>query len=164
MDLGTKSSFTLPKDMLSKVPKLKKEKHIALLNLTRDYHYVLLRGLHDGDKITEIRDASVSKLRFPIRIPHSHSNVLDAQFYLPNGTLVNDPNPRPPGGGDSSEESEEQPKFTKTTVTKKKTVKKKTKEVKKSSRGLSPDLVSPRGGRESLLDKMMEKERKDELH
>ena len=93
MDLGNDSSFTLTKDVLSGVPKLKDESNIALLNMTQNYHYVLLGGLHDGQKITEIQVASVSKESFAIRNMNIYGNEIDAEYYLPNGTLVNEVDP-----------------------------------------------------------------------
>jgi len=94
LDLGNNSSFTLTKDVLSGVPKLKDESNIALLNMTKNYHYVLLGGLHDGQKITEIQVASVSKESFAIRNMNIDiGNEIDAEYYLPNGTLVNEVDP-----------------------------------------------------------------------
>ena len=62
--------------------------------MTQNYHYVLLVGLHDGQKITEIQVASVSKARFAIRNTNIDiGNEIDEQYYLPNGTLVNEVDP-----------------------------------------------------------------------
>ena len=61
--------------------------------MTQNYHYVLLGGLHDGQKITEIQVASVSKESFAIRNMNIYGNEIDAEYYLPNGTLVNEVDP-----------------------------------------------------------------------
>jgi len=83
--------FAMKKGDMQRNKHLKKEEHMAMLNLTQKYIYTAMYGNFSGDQIT-IDKMFISKGEVPLFPPNADEDSrikITSTFFLPNGTMAN---------------------------------------------------------------------------